>query len=47
MSEVRQLVEADGTLTLTDLMEVVSWWNSVVDAPYRDLLNAAIVGGEE
>lgn len=44
---VRTLVEDDGTLTLTDIMEVVAWFDSVVGEDHRGLLNAKIVGEAE
>lgn len=46
-SEVKSFVESDGTLTLTDLLGIVEWWNATVDPQYRGLLNAEIVGNGE
>lgn len=43
---VRTLVEDDGALTLTDLLEVVQWFDAHVDESHRGMLNAKIVGSE-
>ncbi len=42
-SEVRQLIEADGQLSLSDLMDVVQWWNSQFPE-YAGMLDATIIG---
>lgn len=46
MTEPVRLVEDDGALTLSDLMEVVAWWDATVPAEFRGLLNAKVVGGD-
>jgi hypothetical protein len=41
--EVRRFVEADGTLTLSDIVAIMEWWDASVPAEYRGLLNAEVV----
>lgn len=48
-SEVRRLVEDDGSVTLSDILQVMTWFDSVVEPEHRGLLNAKVIGegGEE
>lgn len=45
-SEIREMVEANGQLSLSDMMEVMAWWDRTVPE-YAGMLNAAIVGEDE
>ncbi len=46
-SDVKRFVEDNGTLTLTDLLQIVAWWEATVPDAYRGMLNAEIVGDGE
>jgi hypothetical protein len=45
-AEFVKFVEDDGTLTLTDAIDIMTWFDSVVPKEYRGLLDAKIVGTE-
>ena len=43
MSELRRFVADDGTISLSDLIEVMAWWRSVVPEQYADILDAKVL----
>lgn len=42
-SQIRTLVEPDGSLTLSDMLAIMEWWRDAVPAEYADLLDARVM----